>query len=651
MKTIFRFQPLLVASRLGFLLISTSFLGNAQSIGFTEGFEIANWDKTEILASGQTVSDGVTTMAELDGGAPAQSAEFTYNVSLAGGGVSNRTADFTITVANNSEITFDWELTGMHAWWQAMAEFRIIVNGVVLESPVDLASTSGDFFFSGIDQKVSLQAGDTFGFRIGGQNFDSTSIIRGALTVSNFRVVQEGESDSDQDGLPDIWEIKYGLSTEDDGSIDINNGPEGDPDDDGLDNSQELQAETDPTLADTDSDGLLDGVEDGGGVFISLEETGTNPIVADTDGDGLLDGVENPLLPFVDASQTGTDPHNEDTDRDGTSDGIEVSIGRNPTLAEQLEARDGIVANFDGLGEIYSEEARRGVPMGRLIAGDAQSDGNYYQLLETTGNLGNFISFESEADFTGWENFAFTMDFLATSVAADGFGINFLSTEIHGDSGVVPNVGNEEDAAVDNSFGVGFKTFQATEASVTWNGADYSGRLPFTLTTDTWASLSIDVDRDPETNTALVDVSVYSEPNRQGLAENIFTDFKIENMDLQDFRVQVMGRTGGSSMNLGIDNLVLLVDGAASDAPLEIIDVQTQIEAGGQTRSVTITWNSKEGRNYRILANDELSTGDLAAWDELDDSVAAEVGKPTTSFTEFGIPLTSKKRFYVVEMP
>lgn len=642
---------MLVASRLGFLLISTSFLGNAQSIGFTEGFEIANWDKTEILASGQTVSDGVTTMAELDGGAPAQSAEFTYNVSLAGGGVSNRTADFTITVANNSEITFDWELTGMHAWWQAMAEFRIIVNGVVLESPVDLASTSGDFFFSGIDQKVSLQAGDTFGFRIGGQNFDSTSIIRGALTVSNFRVVQEGESDSDQDGLPDIWEIKYGLSTEDDGSIDINNGPEGDPDDDGLDNSQELQAETDPTLADTDSDGLLDGVEDGGGVFISLEETGTNPIVADTDGDGLLDGVENPLLPFVDASQTGTDPHNEDTDRDGTSDGIEVSIGRNPTLAEQLEARDGIVANFDGLGEIYSEEARRGVPMGRLIAGDAQSDGNYYQLLETTGNLGNFISFESEADFTGWENFAFTMDFLATSVAADGFGINFLSTEIHGDSGVVPNVGNEEDAAVDNSFGVGFKTFQATEASVTWNGADYSGRLPFTLTTDTWASLSIDVDRDPETNTALVDVSVYSEPNRQGLAENIFTDFKIENMDLQDFRVQVMGRTGGSSMNLGIDNLVLLVDGAASDAPLEIIDVQTQIEAGGQTRSVTITWNSKEGRNYRILANDELSTGDLAAWDELDDSVAAEVGKPTTSFTEFGIPLTSKKRFYVVEMP
>jgi len=651
MKTIFRLQPLLVASRLGLLLIGTSFHGNAQSIGFTEGFEIANWDKTEILASGQTVSDGVTTMAELDGGAPAQSAEFTYNVSLAGGGVSNRTADFTITVANNSEITFDWELTGMHAWWQAMAEFRIIVNGVVLESPVDLASTSGDFFFSGIDQKVSLQAGDTFGFRIGGQNFDSTSIIRGALTVSNFRVVQEGESDSDQDGLPDIWEIKYGLSTEDDGSIDINNGPEGDPDDDGLDNSQELLAETDPTLADTDSDGLLDGVEDGGGVFISLEETGTNPIIADTDGDGLLDGVENPLLPFVDASQTGTDPHNEDTDRDGTSDGIEVSIGRNPTLAEQLEARDGIVANFDGLGEIYSEEARRGAPMGRLIAGDAQSDGNYYQLLEATGNLGNFISFESEADFTGWENFAFTMDFLATSVAADGFGINFLSTEIHGDSGVVPNVGNEEDAAVDNSFGVGFKTFQATEASVTWNGADYSGRLPFTLTTDTWASLSIDVDRDPETNTALVDVSVYSEPNRQGLAENIFTDFKIENMNLQDFRVQVMGRTGGSSMNLGIDNLVLLVDGATSDAPLEIIDIQTQIEAGGQTRSVTITWNSKEGRNYRILANDELSTGDLAGWDELDDSVAAEAGKPTTSFTEFGIPLTSKKRFYVVEMP
>ncbi|MDB4401331.1 hypothetical protein N9Z85_07420, partial [Akkermansiaceae bacterium] len=259
--------------------------------------------------------------------------------------------------------------------------------------------------------------------------------------------------------------------------------------------------------------------------------------------------------------------------------------------------------------------------------------------------------FESENDYTAWRNFSFTMDFLATDVAADGWGINFLSTDAHGDSGVIQNTGNEEDAAVDNSFGVGFKTFQSAEASISWNGFDESGRLPFSLTTGTWASLSIDVDRDPGTNTALVDVSVYPDRNRQGEAENIFTDFEIKDMDLQDFRVQVMGRTGGASMNLGIDNLVLLVDGGASAKPLEIIAVSTEVEAGGQTQAVTITWNSKGGRTYSILASDDLSEGNLDLWEELDDGVSAAAGETITSFTEVGVSLETKQRFYVVLIP
>ena len=632
-----------------FSLLGSS--AHAQTIGFTDGFEIANWERTEILATDQLVSDGTTDMFETNIDGFAQSAEFSYDVSLPGGGVSSRTADFTITLANNAEITFDWEFSGMHAWFAASAEFRIIVNGEIVEDPVDLSTTSGNYFFSGVDQKISVQAGDIFGFRIGGQNFDSTSIINGVLIVSNFRVVQEGESDSDQDGLPDIWEIKYGLSNNDDGSVDINNGPNGDPDNDGLNNLEELGSKTDPTEGDTDSDGLSDKVEDGGGIFVSASKTGTSPINPDSDNDGLLDGVENPLLDFVDADQTGTSPHVADTDGDGVNDGIEVSVGRNPTEAEATGTRDGIVANFDDAGEKYTEEALRGAPIGRLVAANADSDGAYYQLLQTTGNLGNFISFESENDYTAWKNFSFTMDFLATDVAADGWGINFLSTDSHGDSGVIQNMGNEEDAAVDNSFGVGFKTFQSTEASISWNGSDESGRLPFSLTTDTWASLSIDVDRDPGSNTALVDVSVYSDRNRQGEAENIYTDFEIKDMDLQDFRVQVMGRTGGSSMNLGIDNLVLLVDGGASAKPLEIIAVSTEVEAGGQTQAVTITWNSKGGRTYSILASDDLSEGNLDLWEELDDGVSAAAGETITSFTEVGVPLETKQRFYVVLIP
>ena len=78
-----------------------------------------------------------------------------------------------------------------------------------------------------------------------------------------------GSTDEDEDGLPDYWEDKYGLDTEDNGSIDKNNGPEGDPDEDGLTNADELENRTDPKKSDTDEDGLKDGVETNTGTFVS----------------------------------------------------------------------------------------------------------------------------------------------------------------------------------------------------------------------------------------------------------------------------------------------------------------------------------------------------------------------------------------------
>ena len=63
----------------------------------------------------------------------------------------------------------------------------------------------------------------------------------------------DSNHDSDDDGIPDWWEIRWGYdrlnlldgSTDDDG--------------DGSDNLEEFQESTDPTLQDTDSDGILDG--------------------------------------------------------------------------------------------------------------------------------------------------------------------------------------------------------------------------------------------------------------------------------------------------------------------------------------------------------------------------------------------------------
>jgi hypothetical protein len=116
-------------------------------------------------------------------------------------------------------------------------------------------------------------------------------------------------SDTDADGLPDWWEVQYGLSPTD---ANGDNGPTGDPDKDGLTNAQEYAAHTNPKAADTDGDGLTDSDE---------LTRGTKPTVADTDNDGLSDGAEVKL---------GTNPLLSDTDGDTIPDGVEVDLGTNP---------------------------------------------------------------------------------------------------------------------------------------------------------------------------------------------------------------------------------------------------------------------------------------------------------------------------------
>ncbi len=79
-----------------------------------------------------------------------------------------------------------------------------------------------------------------------------------------------------------------------------------DPDNDGLTTIQEEALGTDPLVADTDNDGILDGDE--------VNIMGTNPLLADTDGNGTIDGLE-------------------DNDSDGFSNSAELANGSNPLVA------------------------------------------------------------------------------------------------------------------------------------------------------------------------------------------------------------------------------------------------------------------------------------------------------------------------------
>jgi len=159
--------------------------------------------------------------------------------------------------------------------------------------------------------------------------------------------------DSDSDGLPDVWEqtiITHAAGqlppvplTLADIKGPLNAPATSDYDLDGSSDAAEYAIGTNPTDADSDDDNLLDGVETGTGVWVSLSNRGTSPTDTDTDNDGLWDDEENQSGTWVSLNNSGTSPLKADTDGDGfsdyaeTNDGTTIDLiapGTNPNLAD-----------------------------------------------------------------------------------------------------------------------------------------------------------------------------------------------------------------------------------------------------------------------------------------------------------------------------
>lgn len=171
-----------------------------------------------------------------------------------------------------------------------------------------------------------------------------------------------------------------------------------DSDQDGLANDTELFLGTNPNIADTDGDGILDGVEDyNKNGFVDATES--NPLIADTDKDNIMDGIEDfnhngivdigetktvsndsdgdGILDGVeDMNHNGlfdnreTDPANPDTDGDGILDGVEDAnqnglIDLNETYALSIDSdgdliEDGIEdLNHNGKVDAYESDPKK----------------------------------------------------------------------------------------------------------------------------------------------------------------------------------------------------------------------------------------------------------------------------------------------------
>jgi len=315
------------------------------------------------------------------------------------------------------------------------------------------------------------------------------------------------DPDSDNDGLLDGAEVMMGTSpldddTDDDGIMDGNE----DADQDGtLD-----VGETDPQAADTDLDGLPDGLEVGltepqgddtnPAVFLADSDpsTTTDPLNADTDEGGVLDGVEDSNrngavngaegdpndpsddgllvdtdgdgLPDGTEADAGTDPTLVDTDADGLSDALEVLVSPTDPLDDDSDD-DGLLdgsEDLDGDGAVGLGETD---PTLRDTDADGLSDGLERGLTVAEGDDTSPGAFDADADPSSTTN--------PLSADTDGGGVDDGDEDTNGDGAVDPSEGDPNLAADDpyqvDSDGDGLSDGDEADVGTDPNNADSDG--------------------------------------------------------------------------------------------------------------------------------------------------------------------------------
>jgi PKD repeat protein len=207
-------------------------------------------------------------------------------------------------------------------------------QGMGLDSPSDRSSLTYHWSFGG-----GSSASGIFSQHL----FTTSGTYTVTLTVTDDDGAWDSDTlvisyslDSDEDGLPDEWEILYGLDPND---PDGHNGGQGDPDNDGLTNIEEYGYGLHPKDSDTDDDSWYNNFLDGTEIAYwlaqgkSASQAGLNANNPDVDGDTMSDGWEV----YYGLNPQSSGDKNQDPDDDGLKNYQEYNLrnkGTNPNAKD-----------------------------------------------------------------------------------------------------------------------------------------------------------------------------------------------------------------------------------------------------------------------------------------------------------------------------
>ena len=100
---------------------------------------------------------------------------------------SGVSATFSTTATQTGALTFDWSYAWFHAWYLPSASLTFFANSAsgVVENTVYSSNVGPGALVSG-STTLNLSQGYSWGLRVGGRNYDSSSSLSGIVTLSQL---------------------------------------------------------------------------------------------------------------------------------------------------------------------------------------------------------------------------------------------------------------------------------------------------------------------------------------------------------------------------------------------------------------------------------------------------------------------------------